>query len=129
MRDIDTRVEAIHIGADDVLYHNQNASLTDINLWTGQALIATATTTAKRIAVAVNEISPVAGLDLFYTAMDDTLYRIAQSSNGWNWGTPVLLNAATHKAKELAVAVNQDGRLYHIWQVSPGSSWSAPAPL
>jgi hypothetical protein len=142
VRDLDARVEAFYIGTDDVLYHNQNVSLTDINSWTGEALVS-GTTTAKRMALVVNEAAaaPPGRLDLVYIGLDDVLYQIRQSTNGWQWGTPGLLNAPTHKAKDLTVAVNQDGRaelfyigtndvLYHTWQVSPGSTaWSGEALL
>jgi|GEM_PF-3192754 len=98
--------------------------------------IASPAVPAKDLCVVANQ----AGLlSVFYTGLDDVLYRSSQlDPGGWPRSErALLLGKPTNKAKQVAAACNNDGRLevfyigtddvlYHNWQMTAGNepSWS-----
>jgi hypothetical protein len=137
-------LEAIYIGADDVIYRTTQ-SWSDPNAWRGEEMLFDLNTKARAIAVSGNPINRRLAV-FFARSSDSRLFQSWQTSPGsstWTMPTPIVSGQTDDRgfARLLTVFVNSNNRLEIVFTKTSGTllhtlqnssadeSWSVPAPL
>ena len=134
-RNPDGRLEIFVIGDDDVLYHLWQWPSSPTG-WRGWGALGEGFPSNAGLATATNADGRI---EIFATGDANLVERAAQApgtATGWSALTSIFMPGSGGPAvarnadgRLEAASVDDNGILWHAWQVSPGGRWSAPEAL